>query len=121
MKKIAIVLMTLALVGGTALAQRGPGGPGNGSHDGTGPKAELGQAVTATGTVVSFTAAAGEGQPTLVVRDSAGDHSFVLGPYRVIVAQGFAAEASNQVEVQGFVCTTCPTGVVVFQVKNLTT
>lgn len=117
MKRTAVVLVIMALMGGTALAQRGPG---KGNHDGTGPNAQLGQALTVAGTVISFAATTGEGQPTLVVGGSAGNHTFVLGPYRVIAAQGFAAETGDQVEVQGFECTACPSGVAVAKVSNVT-
>lgn len=132
MKKSLITvaaLVALALSVPATAQQNGRGG-GNGNNpgagSGTGPSTgtspvDVLHPVTYEGTVVSFTAAAGAGMPTLVVRDSgAKDTSFVLGPYRYLVAQHFAAVAGDKVKVIAYPCTSCSNGMAVGQVTNVT-
>ena len=77
--------------------------------------------VTLTGTVVSFTAEPSLGLPTLVVDVSGTEYTFVLGPYRYLVAQGFEATAGDAVEVIATECLQCERDYTVVQVTNLTT
>jgi hypothetical protein len=112
----AMVLTGAMVVGvtGVARAQRGPGG-------GTGPNVNATTTVVVKGEVVSFTAGAGLGTPTLVVRQADGSETaFVLGPYPYIQSQGFAAQAGDAVEVTALVCPSCTSGYAAIQVVNVT-
>lgn len=108
-----LALATLALAA-PALAQgRGPGG---GS-----PQVDPSQKSVVTGAVVSFTAGAGAGTPTLLVRkDDGAQAAYVLGPYRYLSAQGFVAQEGDRVELTLLACSACDQGFAVAEVKNLT-
>lgn len=108
-----LALATLVLAA-PALAQgRGPGG---GS-----PQVDPSQKSVVTGAVVSFTAGAGAGTPTLLVRkDDGAQAAYVLGPYRYVSAQGFVAQAGDRVELTLLACSACDQGFAVAEVKNLT-
>lgn len=101
---IIALAVTLAIAGAVVAQQRGPAGPQS----------------TISGTVVEFTAGAGLGMPTLVVKAGSTDTALVLGPYRVLQAAGFSAKAGDLVEAVVMACTECPTGFAVLSVKNLT-
>ncbi len=129
MKKNFLTLAAITvLAASTVLAQgRGngngnqPGGAGPGSSQGTGtPQVDVSQTVTVEGKVLSFTASQGSGMPTLAVRDGSKDYTFVLGPYRYLTAQQFAAQAGDTVKVTFYVCTSCENGMAVAQVVNVT-
>ncbi len=88
----------------------------------TGPQADMSATTTVTGTVVALKAGAGMGMPSLVVAvDGSGEQTFVLGPYRYLSAQGFAAAAGDRVEVTTAPCTSCPNGAAVVSVHDVST
>lgn len=126
MKRTLITFLSLTfLSAATVLAQgRGQGnGPGgqNGPGPGTGTSPiDVTAPVTVQGQVVSFSASAGSGMPSLVLRDGAKDYTFVLGPYRYLSALGFAAQSGDSVKVTYFACSSCENGQAVSQVVNLT-
>jgi hypothetical protein len=136
MKKLA--LLAVAVVGIVGLATFSwAGGNGNGSGNGNGNGQGQGSGcsggqgggngtidtahpVVVAGTVVGFNAAAGEGTPTLVVKASGEEKTFVLGPYWYLAEKGFKANAGDSVEVKGYPCTGCANGLATAEVKNLT-
>jgi hypothetical protein len=92
-----------------------------GAGDGTGPRVDTSTTFTVQGEVVSFQAGFGQTTPLLTVREAGGtETAFVLGPFRELQAQNFAAQAGDRAEVSGWVCTNCAQRMVVGQVKNLT-
>ncbi len=95
-----------------AAQQRGPRGGGT--------PAVVGTATTVNGTVVAFVAGPGEGSPRLVVATGKAETTYVLGPYRVLAAQGFSAAAGDTVELVVYACASCETGFAVGSVRNLT-
>ncbi len=115
---VTVVGLGIAVAAASPLAaQQRRGGAGGG----TGPNVALGAAFSASGSVVSLQAGYGQTMPTLVVRDGSGQETaYVLGPFPVLQAQGFAAQAGDAVEVSGWACATCQHGVVVGEVKNVT-
>jgi hypothetical protein len=115
-RAVHMVLAGMAALGfaGAAWAQLRPGG-------GSGPRVDPSATVTVEGEVVSFQAGLGQGTPELVVREADGSEtSFVLGPFRYLESQGFVAQAGDRVEIAGYECANCESGVAVAQVKNLT-
>lgn len=111
MKKILSVFVVATLAVASAVAQQRRGVP----------QVDPSQPVTITGGVVSFQAGVGQGTPTLVVKEASGsERALVLGPYRFLQSQGFTAQAGDQVEALAYPCTSCPGGLAVAQVKNLT-
>lgn len=117
-RRIAVATLGMAVAAASPLAAQQRGG---GTGGGTGPSVVLGAAFSVSGAVVSFQAGYGETMPTLVVRDGSGSETaYVLGPFRVLQAQGFAAQAGDAVEVSGWACATCQHRVVVGEVKNVT-
>jgi hypothetical protein len=113
---VATLGMALVLAGPLA-AQQVRGGAG----DGTGPRVDTSKAFTVQGEVVSFQAAPGQAMPQLTVREASGNETvFVLGPFRYLQAQNFAAQAGDRAEVNGWACSGCEQGAVVAQVKNVT-
>ena len=115
---VGVATLGMALVLASPLAaQQVRGGAG----DGTGPRVDTSTTFTVQGEVVSFRAAPGQAMPQLTVREASGNETtFVLGPFRYLQAQNFAAEAGDRAEVSGWVCASCAQGRVVGQVKNLT-
>lgn len=73
-----------------------------------------------SGTVVSFTAGAGQGMPSLVVRQGGADVTLVLGPFWFLQDAKFAAAAGDAVEATVMSCADCPNGLAVIAVKNIT-
>jgi hypothetical protein len=111
----------MVLAGVTALSFAGAGWAQLGRGGGSGPRVDTSKTVTVQGDVVSFQAGLGQGMPELVVREANGNEtSFVLGPFRYLESQGFVAQAGDRVEINGYVCPSCESGVAVAQVKNLT-
>ena len=119
MKRIIPLIFALLITTVLVAQQRGGrgNGPANGPGTGTPP---TGPESTISGTVVEFTAGAGLGMPTLVVRSGSTDTALVLGPYRVLAAAGFSAKAGDLVEATVVACTECPTGFAVITIRNLT-
>jgi hypothetical protein len=112
----AVMVALIATLGSAsaALAQHG------GARDGSGPLLDASKTVVVQGDVVRFQAGPGQGAPELVVREASGaERSFLLGPYRALRAQGFAADAGDRVEVTAFACASCPAGAAVERVTNL--
>lgn len=73
-----------------------------------------------SGTVISFTAGAGQGMPSLVVRQGGADVTLVLGPFWFLQDAQFAAATGDAVEATVMSCTGCPNGLAVIAVKNVT-
>ena len=113
MTGVAMVLAVTVAGEGWAQQRRGRGA-------GEGPQVDTSAKVTLQGEVVRLTAGFGAGMPTLVVAAGGEEHQFVLGPFRNLQAQGFEAQAGDQVAVQGFACTGCPNPFAVAAVENLT-
>lgn len=82
--------------------------------------APSGPASVISGVVVSFTASAGHGMPTLVVRQASADVTLVLGPFWFLQEGKFAATAGDVVDVNVLGCSACASGYAVVSVKNLT-
>ncbi len=122
-KSAALIAATLALVAmsTTALAQQQRLPRRGLDRGGTTLPAASTDTVAIAGTVVSFTAAAALGLPTLVVDASGTEYTFVLGPYRNLVAQGFEAAPGDLVTVVAYECTQCEQAYTVVQVTNETT
>ncbi len=113
---VATLGMALVLASPLA-AQQVRGGAG----DGTGPRVDTSTTFTVQGEVVSFAAGFGQTTPLLTVREASGtETAFVLGPFRYLQAQNFAAQAGDLAVVTGWVCAGCAQGMVAGQVKNLT-
>ncbi|HQT94206.1 MAG: hypothetical protein B7Z74_00075 [Deltaproteobacteria bacterium 21-66-5] len=113
-----VATLGMALVMASPLAAQQMRG---GAAGGTGPRVDTSKTFTVQGEVVSFRAAPGQAMPQLTVREASGNETaFVLGPFRYLQAQNFAAEAGDRAEVTGWVCASCAQGMVVGQVKNLT-
>lgn len=72
-----------------------------------------------TGSVVSFTAAAGQGTSLVIDREGT-NLALGLGPLWFLQKSGFAAAAGNAVEATVFACPECSSGYAVVSVKNLT-
>jgi hypothetical protein len=125
MKKTLLLTLVITLAIGVAFAQsrgNGPGNGGNGNQTGTQtPPFDLSQLTTFDGSVVSFLAGAGLGNPQLTIQRGADNLSFVLGPYRYLTSQNFVARAGDAVHVSAWPCATCPAGYAVKDVQNLTT
>jgi hypothetical protein len=111
---IIVLAVSLAIVGALFAQQRGPANPPGNGNPPAGPQS------TISGTVVEFTAGAGLGMPTLVVKSGSTDTALVLGSYRVLQAAGFSAKAGDLVEATVIACADCPTGFAVISIKNLT-
>lgn len=110
-KSLAALLMVV--VAGTAFAQRGRVGGGT-------PQVDTSKAVVVQGVVTAFEGGVGLGQPTLSVKaDDGKDYAFILGPYRYLQKEGFAAAAGDQVRVTAYPCAQCPSGLAPAQVVNL--
>lgn len=124
MRKQLMTLATLIAAGtltGTLLAQQGRGpGAWSGPWSGTGPQVDTATVTKVTGDVVKFTGGPGQGMPTLVLNVGGKENSYVLGPYRYLVAQRFAPATHDRIELKLWACTGCPQGVVVAEVKNVT-
>jgi hypothetical protein len=89
---------------------------------GTGPAADPSEAFDVYGTVVSFTASAGSGLPTLVVDDAVlGEIELGLGALWFIQESGFSAAVGDEVEAVAFPCVICSVDYVAMWVDNLTT
>lgn len=103
----AIVL----IVAGAAVAQqqRGPG-----RTPPAGPQSVL------SGPVVSFSAGAGQGMPSLVIQQAGSNATLVLGPYWFLQNAKFTAAVGNSIEATVMSCSDCPAGYAVIGVKNLT-
>lgn len=113
LRGIVAVLMTVA-VAGAALAQKRGAGSGT-------PQVDPSAAITVEGSVTAFQAGVGAGQPTLVVKgDDGKEYVFVLGPYRFLKNEGFAAAEGDRVRVVAYPCAQCPSGLVPAQITNLT-
>lgn len=110
-----LILSTAAALLLSAPLAAQPHGPRGG-----GSPAQIGSATTVHGTVVAFVAGPGEGSPRLVVSTGKAETTYVLGPYRVLAAQGFSAAAGDSVELVVHACASCETGVAVGSVRNLT-
>lgn len=115
MKTSNLILSTAAALLLSAPLAAQPHGPRGG-----GSPAQVGSATTVHGTVVAFVAGPGEGSPRLVVSTGKAEATYVLGPYRVLVAQGFSAAAGDAVELIVYACNGCETGFAVGSVRNLT-
>ena len=115
---LAATTLGMALVLASPLAaQQMRGGAGGG----TGPTVDTSTTFTVQGEVVSFQANLGQAMPQLTVREASGtETTFVLGSFRYLQAQNFAAQAGDRAEVTGWVCAGCAQKSVVGQVKNLT-
>lgn len=115
MKPRNLILSTAAalLLSAPLVAQ--PHGPRGG-----GSPAQVGSATTVHGTVVAFVAGPGEGSPRLIVSTGKAETTYVLGPYRILAAQGFSAAPGDTVELVVYACTSCEGGVAVGSVRNLT-
>ena len=113
-----VATLGMALVMASPLAaQQMRGGPAGG----TGPRVDTSTTFTVQGEVVSFAAGFGQTMPQLTVREASGtETAFVLGPFRYLQAQNFAAQAGDLAVVTGWVCASCAQGMVVGRVKNLT-
>lgn len=111
MKRTLLLLFAIAVIvaGATFAQQRNRAGTPP-----SGPQSVI------SGTVVSFTAGAGQGMPSLVVRQSGADVTLVLGPFWFLQNAEFAAAAGDAVEVTVMACTDCPSGFAVIAVKNVT-
>jgi hypothetical protein len=72
-----------------------------------------------TGSVVSFTAAAGQGTSLVIDREGTS-LALGVGPLWFLQKSGFAAAAGNLVEATVFACPQCSSGHAVVSVKNLT-
>lgn len=109
-RKLLFLFAIVVIVAGAAFAQQ------QRNRSGTPPSGP--QSVIA-GTVVSFTAGAGQGMPSLVVRQSGADVTLVLGPFWFLQNAKFAAAAGDAVEVMVMTCAECPNGYAVIAVKNI--
>lgn len=103
---IFVIIATLALAAGVTAQQRGQGPAG--------PQSAI------SGTVVSFTAGAGLGTPTLVITSGGKEVSLVLGPYRLLQQSTFSAKAGDLVEAIVVACTECQHDFMVLSVRNIT-
>lgn len=108
---IAVLLIVAA--GAFAQQQRGPGGPGSGTPP-SGPQSVI------SGTVVSFSAGAAQGMPSLVIAQNGSNVTLVLGPYWFLQNAKFSAAAGDLVEATVVSCSDCPNGFAVIAVKNIT-
>jgi hypothetical protein len=116
---LAVLFATMALAGSVA-AQQGSGpGTSKGPADGTGPLVDPSKATQVTGDVVKFTAAPGQGMPTLVLNVDGKEESFVLGSYRYLSAQKFAPAAGDRLQLTLWACTSCPQGNAVAEIQNV--
>lgn len=113
MTAVAMVLAVTVAGDGWAQQRRGRGA-------GEAPQVDTSAPVTLQGEVIRLSAGFGGGMPTLVVAAGGEEHQFVLGPFRNLQTQGFAAQAGDQVVVRGFACTGCPNPFAVVAVENLT-
>lgn len=112
MKRLSVIAIAVLVIATAAFAQQYGRGPGQGTPP-AGPQSVM------TGTVVSFTAAAGAGMPSLVVNHGT-ESTFVLGPFWFLQNAQFAAAAGDSVELTVLGCSECPSGYAVVSVKNLT-
>lgn len=112
MKRFSLITLAALVIATAGFAQQYGRGPGPGTPP-TGPQSVI------TGTVVSFTATAGAGMPSLVVNHGI-ETTFVLGPFWFLQNAQFAAAAGESVELTVLGCPECPTGYAVVSVKNLT-
>lgn len=112
MKRFPLIALAVLVIASTAFAQQYGRGPGQGTPP-AGPQSVI------TGTVVSFTATAGVGMPSLVVNHGT-ETTFVLGPFWFLQNAQFAAATGDSVELTVLGCTECPSGYAVVSVKNLT-
>ncbi len=116
-KKIAtLALIALAL---PAAAQMGRG-PANGMPAAQATQVDVTKSSTVLGDVVSLKGGPGLGMPTLTVRVSGKEESYVLGGYRYLAAQNFVPVAGDAVRLLLYACAACPQGSVVAEVENLT-
>jgi hypothetical protein len=111
MKRLTWIIATVVVAAVINAQQRGPQRPGT-------PPA--GPQSTVSGTVVQFTAGAGIGMPTLVIRTNGTDVSLILGPYRILLDAGFSASPGDLVEATVINCSECAHGLAVIAVKNIT-
>ena len=109
-RTLYLFLAVVLIVAGAAFAQQ---------HNRTGTPPSGPQSVL-SGTVISFSAGAGQGMPTLVVRQAESDVTLVLGPFWFLQNAKFAATAGDAVEVTVMSCADCPNGFAVIAVKNIT-
>lgn len=116
---LTVLLASIALAGSLA-AQKVPGA-GKGMMDGTGSLVDPTKVTSITGDVVAFTAAPGQGMPTLVLNVGGQEQSFVLGSYRYLAAQKFAPAAGDRLHLTLWACTSCPQGNVVAEIQNVRT
>ncbi|MGZ8710541.1 MAG: hypothetical protein ACXW28_09965, partial [Thermoanaerobaculia bacterium] len=112
MKRYSLIALAVIVIATAAFAQQYGRGPGQGTPP-AGPQSVI------TGTVVSFTATAGVGMPSLVVSRDGTELTFVLGPFWFLQNAQFAAAAGDSVELTVLGCTECPSGYAVVSVKNL--
>lgn len=110
MKRVAIFLMALVLV--TAAAYAGNKKKGGGGVD-------LSTVRTVTGPVTAVAMDYGLGHPGFAMNsEQEGPLSVNLGPYFYLVANNFSLAVGDQVSAK---VATCKTGVVAFEVTDLTT
>ncbi len=113
-RKLFFTLFAIVLVvTGAAFAQQQRNRTGTGTLP-AGPQSVL------VGTVVSFTAGAGQGTPTLAVRTASADVALLLGPFWFLQNAQFTAAAGDNVEATVIACADCPNGYAVVAIKNLT-
>ena len=119
MKRLTFIALAVIVIATAAFAQGYGRGPGNGPGPGQGTPPPMGPQSVITGVVVSFTATAGVGMPSLVVNHGS-ETAFVLGPFWFLQNAQFSAAAGDRVELTVLACTQCASGYAVVSVKNLT-
>ena len=111
-RNLFFTLFAIALiVAGAAVAQQ-HGGPG-----GTPP---AGPQSVISGPVVSFSAGAGQGMPSLVIQQAGGNVTLVLGPFWFLQNAQFTAAVGDSIEATVMSCSDCPNGYAVIAVRNAT-
>lgn len=111
-RRILLPLAVILIVATAAVAQQYRNGGGTPP---AGPQSVI------TGAVISFTASAGTGMPSLVVQTGGSNVTLVLGPYWFLQNAKFTATAGDQVEATVIACTGCPGGLAVVAIRNVTT